>query len=278
MQLYPDCNVSISMSILLHYEKHFLSQQHDWMVLVHGAGGSTRTWKNQIDEFRQYYNVLVLDLRDHGKSKFRDLIDNLEYSIESIALDVVRLLEHLDIRKCHFVGVSLGSVIIRAIEEMRPHLINSVILAGGIFRINYKLNILLKSGLILANLLPFHTIYKIFALIVLPRNNHKSSRHIFVREAKKITDKEFLNWLRITKNINATLKRLFSNKIDVPYLIVMGEQDHVFLKPANEFAKKYRNVALEVIEQCGHVCNIEKAKEFNQKTIAFLQEKFPNRK
>ena len=278
MQLYPDCNVSISMSILLHYEKHFLSQQHDWMVLVHGAGGSTRTWKNQIDEFRQYYNVLVLDLRDHGKSKFRDLIDNLEYSIESIALDVVRLLEHLNIRKCHFVGVSLGSVIIRAIEEMRPHLINSVILAGGIFRINYKLNILLKSGLILANLLPFHTIYKIFALIVLPRNNHKSSRHIFVREAKKITDKEFLNWLRITKNINATLKRLFSNKIDVPYLIVMGEQDHVFLKPANEFAKKYRNVALEVIEQCGHVCNIEKAKEFNQKTIAFLQEKFPNRK
>lgn len=268
----------MSMSILLHYEKHFLSQQHDWMVLVHGAGGSTRTWKNQIDEFRQYYNVLVLDLRDHGKSKFRDLIDNLEYSIESIALDVVRLLEHLDIRKCHFVGVSLGSVIIRAIEEMRPHLINSVILAGGIFRINYKLNILLKSGLILANLLPFHTIYKIFALIVLPRNNHKSSRHIFVREAKKITHKEFLNWLRITKNINSTLKRLFSNKIDVPYLIVMGEQDHVFLKPANEFAKKYRNVALEVIEQCGHVCNIEKAKEFNQKTIAFLQEKFPNRK
>lgn len=266
------------MNILLHYEQHFLSSQHDWMVLVHGAGGSTRTWKNQIDEFQQHYNVLVLDLRDHGKSKFRDFMGKLEYSIESIAEDVIRLLEHLDIRKCHFVGVSLGSVIIRSIEELKPQLINSVVLAGGIFKINFKLNVLLKSGLFLANLLPFHTIYKIFAMIVLPRNNHKSSRHIFVREAKKITHQEFLNWLKITKDINKTLNRLFSNKIDVPYLIVMGEQDHVFLKPASEFAKKYRNVALEIIEQCGHVCNIEKAKEFNNKTLTFLQEKFPSQK
>lgn len=266
-----------AMDFLLHYEQHTLSSNHDWVVLVHGAGGSTKTWKNQISEFKKHFNVLVLDLRDHGKSKVREAFKNLEYTIESIAQDVIRLLEHLKIESCHFIGVSLGSIIIRCIEELRPKMIRSVVLAGGIFKIDLKLNVLLKTGVFLANMLPFHLIYNLFAVILLPRGNHKNSRSIFIREAKKISHQEFLNWLNIVRDINATLKRLFSKRLNVPYLIVMGAQDHVFLKPAKEFTRKYRNVALEVIDQCGHVCNIEKAREFNEKTICFLKDKFPPR-
>ena len=50
----------------------------------------------------------------------------------------------------------------------------------------------------------------------------------------------------------------------------MGEQDHVFLKPAREYVEKYGEVVLETIERCGHVCNIERAAEFNQRCFNFI--------
>ena len=40
-----------------------------WLVFVHGAGGSIRTWKYQIEAFRPHYRLLLIDLRDHGFSK-----------------------------------------------------------------------------------------------------------------------------------------------------------------------------------------------------------------
>jgi pimeloyl-ACP methyl ester carboxylesterase len=263
------------MQFILQYDSYEANPDFDWMVLIHGAGGSAQTWYKQIDDFKQHFNLLVVDLRDHGRSKVRDFIGHLEYTIHGIAKDVLNLLEHLKIEKCHFMGVSLGSVIIRAIEELKPQTVRSVVLVGGIFKINFKLNILLQSGIALSRVLPFHTLYKLLAHIVLPRNNHKNSRSVFIREAKKIRQEEFLNWLRITKGINQNLKRMFSQKLDVPYLIVMGSQDHVFLTPAIEYTKKYHGVFLEVIDRCGHVCNLERAKEFNQRTLQFFEEKFP---
>ena len=40
-----------------------------WLVFVHGAGGSIRTWKYQIEAFQPHYRLLLIDLRDHGFSK-----------------------------------------------------------------------------------------------------------------------------------------------------------------------------------------------------------------
>ncbi len=263
------------MQFILHHERYETHPDLDWMVMVHGAGGSTQTWYKQIDDFKERFNLIVVDLRDHGKSKVRDLRHRLEYSISGIAGDVVALLDYLNIKKCHFMGVSLGSVIVRAIEELRPDAVRSVVLVGGIFKIDYKLNVLLKSGVALSNVLPFHTLYKLLAHIVLPRGNHKKSRNVFMREAKKITQQEFKNWLRLTRGINTNLRRLFGTKPHVPYLIVMGSQDHVFLEPALDFARKYANVLVEVIDRCGHVANIEKAVEFNQRTLHFFDRTFP---
>ena len=265
------------MQFILHHERYETHPDLDWMVMVHGAGGSTQTWYKQIDDFKERFNLIVVDLRDHGKSKVQGLWKRLDYSINGIAGDVVALLDHLNIKRCHFMGVSLGSIIVRAIEELRPEAVRSVVLVGGIFKIDYKLNVLLKSGIALSKVLPFHTLYSLLAHIILPKGNHKKSRTVFMREAKKISQQEFMNWLKITRGINKNLKRLFSQKPDVPYLIVMGSQDHVFLKPALEFAQGYRNIMVEVIDKCGHVVNIEKAREFNTCALNFFDRTFPSK-
>ena len=42
------------------------NQKEEWIVFVHGIGGSTKTWKKQIDDFSEHYNLLLLDLPGHG--------------------------------------------------------------------------------------------------------------------------------------------------------------------------------------------------------------------
>ncbi|MDA1382773.1 MAG: alpha/beta fold hydrolase, partial [Bacteroidetes bacterium] len=67
---------------LLHYEIHG-EIDAPWLVFVHGAGGSIKTWKFQIDDLAKDFRLLLIDLRDHGFSK------NIQPSYESYDFDIV---------------------------------------------------------------------------------------------------------------------------------------------------------------------------------------------
>jgi pimeloyl-ACP methyl ester carboxylesterase len=133
-----------------------------------------------------------------------------------------------------------------------------------------KIKMLAYLARTLTSVLPFQTLYQGFALVLLPRNNHAASRRVFIREAKKLQRHEARKWLRLVKRLNKTLRDLFSQRINSPCLVVMGAQDHVFLGPAQQYVAKYGEVFLEVIDKCGHVCNIERAAEFNQRCFNFI--------
>jgi len=254
---------------ILHYEKYLVSESSPWMVFVHGAGGSIRTWQKQISFFKGKFNLLLVDLRDHGNSK--NIQSETPFDFEGIAMDVIQVMDSLKIERAHFLGVSMGSIIIRQIERNDPHRVLSVILAGGIFKMSTKINTLAYLARTLTRILPFQTLYQLFALVLLPRENHTASRKLFIREAKKLRKNEARRWLRLVNKLNATLQRMFAEKINAPCLVVMGAQDHVFLQPAKEYVDKYGEVVLQVIDKCGHVCNIERAHEFNEYCHEFIR-------
>ena len=59
---------------------------------VHGAGGSIRTWKFQIDLLRRTF-ALLIDLRDHGASK--DILPEFPaYDFDIVAKDILVLTDH----------------------------------------------------------------------------------------------------------------------------------------------------------------------------------------
>lgn len=107
--------------------KNFESDQ--WVTFVHGAGGSSSIWYRQIKEFKKHFNVILLDLRGHGKSKyyFKNVFEK-KYSFKSISNDIVEVLRKEKIKSSHFVGISLGTILIRQLAEQYPKMVKSMLL------------------------------------------------------------------------------------------------------------------------------------------------------
>jgi pimeloyl-ACP methyl ester carboxylesterase len=214
----------------------------------------------------------MVDLRGHGKSK--DLLQKYyeeNYSFEFISQDIIDVLNHLKIQKAHFIGVSLGTIIIRTIAEIAPDRVKSSILCGAITRLNVRSRILVFMGHMFKRFIPYMWLYRLFAWIIMPRKRHAKSRNLFIREAKKLYQKEFLRWFKLTNEVNPLLRYFKEKEVKSPMLYVMGSEDHMFLPPVKQIVNKHEKSTLKVIENCGHVCNVERPGAFNRVSIEYLK-------
>jgi pimeloyl-ACP methyl ester carboxylesterase len=105
----------------------------------------------------------------------------------------------------------------------------------------------------------------------MPRKNHKKSRLLFVNEAKKLYQKEFMRWFKLTAEINPLLRFFRAKDIKIPTLYVMGEEDHLFLPSIKKIVADHVKSTLLVIKNSGHVVNVEQPKTFNAETIQFIK-------
>ena len=257
---------------MLHYYSYPNANATEWVTFVHGAGGSSSIWYKQVRDFKKEFNVLILDLRGHGNSKptLKDTF-NSKYTFDSITNDIVEVIEHLKIQKSHFIGISLGTILIRNLAEKRPELVKSMTMGGAIIKLNFRSQVLMKLGVVFKSVVPYMLLYKLFAFIIMPKRNHKNSRMLFVNEAKKLYQKEFIRWFKLTAEINPLLRFFRAKDIKIPTLYIMGAEDHLFLPSIKHIVSEHLSSTIFVIENCGHVVNVEKPVTFNVQTIRFIQ-------
>ena len=243
-----------------------------WITFIHGAGGSSAIWFKQIRFFSRYFNLLLIDLRGHGASQ--GLIQNPfkpRYSFESIAEDIFDVMDHVEIKKSHFVGISLGTILIRQLADMQPKRVEKMIMGGAILELNLRSRILMYFGNATKSILPYMWLYRFFAFIIMPNRNHKESRILFIREAKKLYQKEFIRWFKLTSEVIPKLKILRKVSVDIPTLYIMGDQDYMFLPSVQKVTECDPWSQLLVLEECGHVVNVEKPEKFNNGMMLFLK-------
>ncbi len=63
-------------------------------------------WQPQIEFFQQDFFVICYDTRGHGASS----APQGPYSIDQLGQDVVNLLDHLNVEKAAFCGISMGGL------------------------------------------------------------------------------------------------------------------------------------------------------------------------
>lgn len=257
---------------LLYYKTYTQENHSEWIVFIHGAGGSSSIWYKQIREFKEHYNLLLIDLRGHGRSanSFRNLW-NEKYTFPNVTKDIIEVLDHLNLPPAHFMGVSLGTILARQLAEMEPHRVKSLIMAGAVTKLNFTSRLLVVLGNTFKSVLPYMWLYRLFAFIIMPLNHHAESRNLFIREAKRLCQKEFIRWFKLTKDINPLLRFFKEKDLNIPTFYVMGEEDIMFLESVRKIVAGHKQAFLEVIKSCGHVVNVEQPEIFNQLTLSWLK-------
>lgn len=257
---------------VINYTIYKNENSEQWVTFVHGAGGSSSIWFRQIRDFQKRYNVLLLDLRGHGNSKpTLKTAFKQKYTFAALANDILEVLDYLKIEKSHFVGISLGTILIRQLAEMYPERVQSMILGGAILKMNFRSQVLMRLGNMFKYILPYLVLYKFFAFVIMPKKSHKQSRLLFINEAKKLYQKEFIKWFKLTAEINPVLRWFRQVELNIPTLYVMGEEDYMFLPSVRKVVDNhYRSSKLFVIEKCGHVVNVEQPIVFNGAVLSFI--------
>ncbi|MFZ3437116.1 alpha/beta hydrolase [Vibrio harveyi] len=258
---------------LLFHKTYIHPTSKEWVVFVHGAGGSSSIWFKQIKAYKQHFNLLLIDLRGHGKSNqlLRELMTS-RYTFTAVTQDILKVLDHLKIQSAHFVGMSLGTIIVRNLAELASERVRSMVLGGAVTRLNTRSQILVKLGNLGKHILPYMWLYKLFAYIVMPQKNQRESRHLFIREAKKLCQKEFKRWFILAADVNPLMKYFKDRELPIPTLYLMGDRDYMFIKPVKEMVAVHKQSVLREIPDCGHVCNVERPDDFNQHSIEFIKQ------
>jgi len=254
---------------MLHCRTYEIGEDRDWVVFVHGAGGSSAIWFRQIRDFRERFNVALPDLRGHGQSPSPD--DAGPYTFPDVSRDVLNTLDELGIERAHFVGISLGSLLIRQIADLDPRRVHTMTLGGAITRLDLRARLLVGLGNLVKHAVPFLWLYRLLAWIVMPGTRHREARYLFGREARRMKRTEFLRWTRLSRDVSSVF-RMFKEATDsLPSLYLMGEDDYMFLPGVRDLTAHRESSILVVVEGAGHVCNVEMPSEFNRLAISFIE-------
>ncbi|HLI47564.1 MAG TPA: alpha/beta hydrolase [Chthonomonas sp.] len=104
------------------------------VVLIHRWMASSRMWGTKQKDnsifwsLSKNFHVIAVDCRGHGLSDKPH--EPQAYGCE-MALDVVRLLDHLHIQQAHLIGYSMGAILVGKIVACYPERVLSAIFAGG---------------------------------------------------------------------------------------------------------------------------------------------------
>ncbi len=258
---------------MLNHTQYLHKDSDAWVTFVHGAGGSSSVWYKQVREFKKHFNVLLLDLRGHGDSKasIKNAFNDI-YTFDAITDDILEVIDYLKVEKSHFIGISLGTILIRNLAEKHPHRVESMVLGGAIMKLGFQSQVLMRLGTIFKSIVPYLWLYKFFAFVIMPHSNHRESRLLFVREAKKLYQNEFVRWFRLTSEINPLLRLFRTADIKIPTLYVMGGEDYLFLPSVKKIVQKHSLCSLVTVEHCGHVVNVEQPQIFNQLVIGYVSD------
>jgi pimeloyl-ACP methyl ester carboxylesterase len=112
--------------------------QGDPVVLIHGFSSSVDTgWRQPsvFDKLARDFRVIALDCRGHGQSDKPH--DPASYGLAMVE-DVARLLDHLQIRRAHIVGYSMGGAITGTFVVKHPDRVLTAVFGGSAPRMGWS--------------------------------------------------------------------------------------------------------------------------------------------
>jgi pimeloyl-ACP methyl ester carboxylesterase len=249
------------------------------VLLLHGFGGFLETWAFNIPPLSKRYRVYAVDLPGHGLSDKPKRYYNTAFAIESAG----DIMEALDVNCATLIGHSLGGAVSINIALSLPGRVTKLVLIDGA-GLSRTLPWLyrLSSVPVLANIL--------MSLAVEPALERSLKRLFYDSPALSDEMKDIILKNSSQPGVRETLLRIMKQnaglrgprpeailldklpQLKVPSLFVHGAQDRIFpLKHVRDAFSMVPNSRVKIFDQCGHCPHIEKAVEFNETVMEFLE-------
>lgn len=225
------------------------------IILIHGLGSRKEAWKAQ-DPLSTKYRLIAVDLRGHGATA-----KNTELTVANFASDVIRLLNTLQINSAYICGLSLGGIVAQEIHVQRPDLVAGLILASTTSYIPS----IFTHGVIREARRAFNKGSLIDDIVqrgIVNVAYQQEARDAFlIRECYMEAAQSGIG-----------LNYYFSlGTVTKPVLLIGAYQDQVISWWNVRWMKKWvRHAETVILQDCGHLCNIERAEKFNECLDAFI--------
>ena len=240
------------------------------IVFIHGVGLTKEIWDQQLDFFKNY-NTLTYDLLGHGKTP----LEKTQLNFEDFTKQLINLIDELEIKKIHLVGISLGALIARNFAAKHSDRISSLVLHGSIYKRSNEQKRIVENR---------------FELMKMDKPASKKSalrrwfNEEFIKNNKEIYDKiysmlednDLKNLLKVYKLfVNYEDEDQIFGKINTNTLVTTGQYDvGSTTEMAKNLTKKIKNAKYVEIKDGKHLCNIESAEEFNKTLELFIDQNY----
>ncbi len=96
------------------------------LALSNSIGTTLHMWDAQLPALTRHFRVLRYDARGHGASS----VPPGPYTLARLGEDVLELLDALEVRRAHFLGLSLGGIVGQWLALHAPQRIERLVLAN----------------------------------------------------------------------------------------------------------------------------------------------------
>lgn len=245
------------------------------LVLIHGLACGKRMWLHQVRALRRDFMVITYDQRGHGLSTAPE--NPQGYSGPHLTQDLLGLLDHLSISRCHLLGFSLGGGPAIAAAISSPDRVDGLVLAGvgsGADNVTLISSVVrrwtalaAKSGM---EELPDEMLRSEFFKTYANRSARDRCHMRALITATPLrglvsTLSEVLAKRRSVFRMDAALKRISART-----LVLRGEHDNVCRASSKLLAASIAGASYQVMPGVGHMAPLEAPRLFNALVHAFL--------
>lgn len=263
----------------LYYEE---MGEGDPVIFVHGHSLNHTMWDGQLFEFAKHYRAIRYDIRGYGYSSPQTETEQFTH-VE----DLVQLMDGLGIEKAHIVGLSLGGFIGADMLGWFPDRMLSAVLASGNVRPWPKPSVpmdaeeaaqrdkeiaeLKKKGIDVMKREWFNGLMRSGGTQK-ERMRKPLWEMIYQWDAWQPLHKE----VRVIAGGDA-YDKLKENRPELPVLILEGNSEHNRYSELPEMLNYLPNGFVEVMDDAGHMLNMERPEEFNEIVLTFIERQAMNK-
>jgi pimeloyl-ACP methyl ester carboxylesterase len=245
------------------------------LIFVHEFAGDAQSWRPQTSFFARRYRAIAFNARGYPPSDVPE--DPAAYSQMQAVEDIRGLLDHLGIARAHVVGLSMGGYATLHFGLSYPGRALSLTVAGagygsGTDREEFRKD----SALVverfaegMANVAEFYS--RGPTRVQFLDKDPQGWRDFHDRLAAGSARGHALT----LQGVQMTRPSIFDlgdrlEKLEVPTLVVTGDEDEPCLEPALFMKRRIPTAGLVVLPKSGHTINLEEPEAFNRAVLDFI--------